>query len=313
MPAGVIEVQGLTKTFGFRGAQLALDHVSFSVARGARFGLLGANGAGKTTLLRILSTTLRPVEGEARVGGHEVVEDRSEARKLVGFMPEDFDLSAWRTGRSYLRFWGRVSGLPPGDQVSRIEELAGFLELGSGLEADPRSSTIDVQKRLLLAQALLGNPEVLLLDEPFAGLGDVGRQFLVERIGESVRAGKTVILSSPLLADVRAACDQVAVFSEGRLVRVSGVSDLLVLIGKGRDARVFVDCEAPPAAAIEAVKGLQGVVDVQSSVSTTIVYITPLETDVDRIRETLEAHGVRVRAIRLAQLKLGDVFSSLHT
>lgn len=313
MPAGVIELQELTKTFGFRGSQLALDHVSFTVPRGTLFGLLGAKGAGKSTLMRILATALRPASGTALVGGHDVVADRSEARRLVGYMPEDFNPSAWPTGGAYLRFWARVSGLGTDDQDARIDELTRALGLDGVLEEDPRFATIDVQRRLMLAQALLGNPEVVLLDEPFTGLADLGRQFLAERLEEMARVGRTVLLSSPLLADIRAACTQVAVLSEGRLVRVSSVPDLLALIGKGKDARVFVDCDPLPAAAVDALKLVKGVVDVQSSVSTTIVYVAPLETDLDRIRSTLEAHGVRVRSLRLSQLKLGDVFSSLHS
>ncbi len=312
MPTRMIEVEKLVKTYGFRRTRLAVDNVSFMVPKGARFGLLGADGAGKSTVLRILATVLRPTSGAVRVGGHDVDEARIEARKLIGFVPQNLDLSGWRTGTAYLRFWMRASGLPPGEGQVRIDEIVEFLGLASDIGSEPVLSTFDVQKRLNVAQGLLTRPEVLLLDEPLKGLAEAGRQFLLERLERLATDGKTIVLTSPLLADVRAACDRVAVMSEGHVTQVFGVDELLAKIGEGKDARVFVDGDLLSPDAMAAVKGLKGVVDVRSATTATIVYVRPGEVDLEAIRKTLEDHGAHIRGIRVAQLRLGDVFSALN-
>src|SRR3989304_2308028 len=125
-PVAVIEVQDLVKTFGFRGTTTALDHVTFSVPDRARFGLLGASASGKSSALRILSTSLRPTSGSARVGGHDIVEEPDEVRKQIGYMPQDAERRAWSTGRDYLRFWARMCGLSAEAPRERIDHVAGF-------------------------------------------------------------------------------------------------------------------------------------------------------------------------------------------
>ncbi len=312
MPAPVIQVEGLVKTYGFRRTSIALDRISFTVPKGSRFGLLGEKGTGKSTVLRILATVLRPTAGTVRVGGHDIDAEPMQARKLIGFAPQDLDLSGWRTGAAYLRFWMRASGLPPGAGQVRIGEVVEFLGLASEIGSDPALCTFDMQKRLNLAQALLTEPEVLLLDEPLTGLPEASHRFLVERLERLATEGKTIVLTSPLLADVRAACDRVAVMSDGHVRQVFGVDELLAKIGEGKDARVFVDGDPLSPDAAAALKRLKGVVDVRSAATATIVYVRPGDMDLDAIRKILEAHGAHIRGIRSAELKLGDVFSAMN-
>lgn len=308
----MIEVDGLVKTYGFRQTTLALDHLSFSVPPKAHFGILGVDGAGKSTLLRILATVERPTEGTIRIGGHNVLEKPTEVRKLLGYMPQALDLRGWTSGSAYLHFWARVSGMPSESQQDRIRAVVDFLGIGGEIEGHPTMYTVDVERRINLAQALLTDPEVLLLDEPLRGLAEAARRFLTERLDRLGQDGKTIVLSSPLLADVRATCDQVAVMSEGRLTRLFGMNELLVKIGQGKDARIFLDIDALPPAAVAALKSLKGVVEVKTAPTATIVYVTPAEVDLEAIRRTLEAQGVQVRGMREAQLGLGDVFSALN-
>jgi ABC-type multidrug transport system ATPase subunit len=308
----VIEVQDLVKTFGFRGTTTALDHVTFSVPDGARFGLLGASASGKSTVLRVLSTSLRPTSGTARVAGHDILEEPDEVRKQIGYMPQDVEMRAWPTGRDYLRFWARMCGLSPQAQQERTDYVAGFLSLEAALEQDPASYTVDQQRGMSLAQAILSDPKILLLDELLEGVSEGARQFFLGRFEQLASEGRTLVMSTPLLADVRAVCDQVAVMSEGHVTRVFTVTELLRKIGEGKDARVFVDADNVPAEAIAALRTLKGVVDVRIAPTSTILYVTPMEIEMESIRRTLEAHRVSFRGIRAAQLKLGDVFSALN-
>lgn len=308
----VIEVEGLVKFFGFRESLPAIDHVSFTVAKGVRFGILGAKGAGKTTTLGILATILRPSEGKALVDGHDVTQEPYEVRKLVGYMPQELDLRGWSSVRQYLNFWARMGGLPWREQKSRIEQVAEFLNLETEVEEKPALSTTGIQRRLAFAQALLTEPEVLLLDEPVTGVGETERAFFLERVRDFTRQGTTIVMTSPSLTDVAQLCDKVAVMHEGKLTRVYSTMELLSKIGETKNARVFVDCDQLSSKAMTALKDVEGVVDVQSTPTTTIVYILPTKVTVDTISKILESQGVKARGIRSGQMTLGDVFNALY-
>lgn len=167
--------------------------------------------------------------------------------------------------------------------------------------------------RDLLAQALLLDPEVLLLDEPMIGLEDTDRQRFAELLERLANAGTTVVLSSPLLTDIQAAASQVALLADGHLTKVFSLGELLSKIGEGRNARMFIDCDPLPSDAVAALKKMKGIVDVRTAPSATIVYFRPMEVEVAAIRKTLESLNVQVRGIRQARLKLGDVFKTLQT
>ncbi len=309
----MIEAEELVKRYGRRSTTLAVDHVSFSVRAGARFGLLGADGAGKTSILRILATVLSPTQGIVRVGGHDVTSETTRVRELVGFLPQDVDLRDWSSGNAYLRFWARAGGLSSRDQGTRIRELVDLLDLAGYVEERPAEYTIGAQRLLGLAQALLLDPAVVVLDEPMRGLEGASRQSFAEVLERLTKAGKTVVFSSPLLTDIQAAASQVALMADGHLTKVYPLEELLAKMGEGKNARVFVDCDPLPSNAMTALKKMKGVVDVQVAPSATIVYIRPTEVRVADIRETLESLGVQIRSIRAARLKLGDVFKTFQT
>lgn len=309
----MIEAEGLVKRYGRRSTTLAVDHVSFSVRAGARFGLLGADGAGKTSILRILATVLSPTQGILRVGGHDVTSETTRVRELVGFVPQDVDPRDWSSGSAYLRFWARAGGLSSRDQRTRIQELVDLLDLAGYVEERPAEYTIGAQRLLSLAQALLLDPAVVVLDEPMRGLEGASRQSFAEVLERLTKAGKTIVFSSPLLTDIQAAASQVALMADGHLTKVYPLEELLVKMGEGKNARVFVDCDPLPSNAMTALKKMKGVVDVQVAPTATIVYIRPTRVGVADIRETLESLGVQIRGVREARLKLGDVFKTFHT
>jgi ABC-2 type transport system ATP-binding protein len=309
----VIEADGLVKSFGFRKTNLAVDGVSFSVETGTRLSLLGAPGAGKTTLLRMLSITLRPDEGTIRVGDVNGEEGPVAARELLGYAPEGVDLRGWQTGEAFLRFWARVSGLSGRGRTTRIEEVVAFLEIGDHVTEPLAELAIEIQRRFVLAQALLTDPDILVLDEPMTGLSEPERRFLGGKFQELGGEGKTVVMSTALLEDVRVSSDRVAIMADGRLTEVMTTDDLLGKIGEGKNARIFVESDPLPSAALQALKRVAGVVDVQSRTTATIVYIRPGAVSVDAIRKVLASQGVEVRGIREAELRLGDVFSTIHT
>ncbi|GAB3039622.1 ABC transporter ATP-binding protein [Natronobiforma cellulositropha] len=205
-----IEFDGVTKEFTGR---TAIDGVSIAVRPGEIYGLLGPNGAGKTTAIGVLLNVLRPTEGSARVFGHDSQTDELAVARVTGSLPEGFTPYDTLTGREHLEFvcGVREDDTPPGEYLERVD-LADA--------ADQRAGTYSrgMTRRLGLAMALVGDPDVLVLDEPFAGLDPTSAQLVRSLVCEQRAGGSTVLFSSHQLAHVQELCDRVGILSAGTLV-----------------------------------------------------------------------------------------------
>jgi ABC-2 type transport system ATP-binding protein len=215
--------QGLTKTYG---TVQALVDLNLSVPYGSIFGFLGRNGAGKTTTMRILTGLALPTAGRAWVAGLETTSLERSARARFGYLPQDPAFYNWMSGREYLDYVAQIQGL---DSAARKEQITRLLAL-SGLE-DAAKRRIGgysggMLQRLGIAQALVGNPPVLLLDEPTSALDPAGRSEVLAMIA-GLRGQVTVFLSSHILTDIERVCDTVAILHKGRLVLVSDREALL--------------------------------------------------------------------------------------
>jgi ABC-2 type transport system ATP-binding protein len=216
----VLELQGLTRRYG---DLVALDDVSFTVAEGQMFGFVGPNGAGKTTTMRIVLGVLEPDRGEVRWRGRPV---DAETRRRFGYMPEERGLYPKMRVRDQLEYFARLHGLPAGEAGS----AAGYWieRLGVADRADDRVEALSLgnQQRVQLAAALVHNPEVLVLDEPFSGLDPVGVDVLAEVLADRAADGIPVIFSSHQLELVERLCEAVAIINRGRLVAAGPVEEL---------------------------------------------------------------------------------------
>ncbi len=307
----MIEVEGLSKTFGRRNPITAFDDVSFSVEKGRVFGLLGPSDAGKTTILRILATVLKPTRGSAAIGGFDVVVQRKQAREILGFMAEIMDFGPWSTVMKYLNFWGGMTGVSGARRKGRIEEVVQYLEIQDAASEDPSELTVDRQKQLGLAQALISDPEVLILDEPMSGASIAGKDFMIRKLKEFRGQGKTIILSSPLLSEVQRVCDSIAIFADGRRTRVYDTGALLRQVGEGGHARIFLEAMDLPARVLSILKELDGILDIKSTATATIVYVDPERIQTSDVERVLEAEGVSGGEVREAEITLGDVFRAV--
>lgn len=307
----MIEVRDLVKTFGLRGGTVSLDRVSLEVPKDSILGLLGPTASGKTTLLRILAGTLQPDAGTVEVAGHVLPRDARAVWRDVALVPERRYFAHWDTVGEYLRFWGRVAGLSGREAKGRIADLADLVGLKGIEEMSLSDLTVDVEARVNLVQALLTDPTILLLDEPFTGIPGPQRESLTALYRTLRSRGKTIVLTAAHLRGVRRSCDRVAVLEEGRVLGYMKTGDLLSKIGQGRHARIFVEAKNP-GAAVDAAKAVDGVYDAKAARDVVVVYINPGRVDAGTLEEAFEKGGVQTESVREAEITLGDVFRALH-
>ena len=216
----MIEVKGLTKRYGDR---VAVDHISFSAKSGEIVGLLGPNGAGKTTTMRMLTGYMPPNEGTARIAGFDILDDSMEARKRVGYLPERVPLYPDMTVRGYVTFWAQLRGIR--NPRKQVDAALGRVQMMDRQNQLVRNLSKGLRQRLGLAQALVHNPPVIILDEPTIGIDP---QQVIE-VRESVRAlGKdhTVLFSTHILSEAEQVCDRVLIINEGQIVAQGKPADL---------------------------------------------------------------------------------------
>ncbi len=221
MTDALLEVKGLTRSFG---ALRAVDDVSFVLPRGQVWGFIGPNGAGKTTTMRILATLDLPDAGDAFVDGISVLVDPRRVRRKVGFMADQFAPYPNLPVRPYLDFFARAYGLRGRARLDTVESVVSFCGLGEFLSRPTTGLSKGMGQRLHLAKTLLNDPQLLILDEPTAGLDPRARIEFRELIEALASAGKSVLISSHILSELQEACDGVVVIERGRLV-VSGDLD----------------------------------------------------------------------------------------
>ncbi len=224
----VVSVRGLTKVFKDfwnRPKARAVDDVDFEVRRGEVFGLLGPNGSGKSTTVKLLLGLLYPTRGRIEVFGHSPRHVQTKAR--IGYLPEESYLYRYLDSRETLDFFGNLFQLGKGERDSRAEQLLDMVGLNQTRTRAVGEFSKGMQRRIGLAQALINDPDLVILDEPTAGLDPIGCREVKDLIVALARRGKTVILSSHLLSDVEDVCDRVVIYYGGRIQAMGTLKELL--------------------------------------------------------------------------------------
>ncbi|MDB6064856.1 MAG: transporter related-protein [Pedosphaera sp.] len=224
----VIAVRGLTKVFKDfwgRAKARAVDNVDFEVRRGEVFGLLGPNGSGKSTTVKMLLGLLYPTKGHIEVFGHSPRHVATKSR--IGYLPEESYLYRYLNSHETLDFFGNLFRLPSGERDKRAEQLLEMVGLSQTRTRAVGEFSKGMQRRIGLAQALINDPDLVILDEPTAGLDPIGCREVKDLILALARRGKTVILSSHLLSDVEDVCDRVVIYYGGRIQAMGTLKELL--------------------------------------------------------------------------------------
>jgi ABC-2 type transport system ATP-binding protein len=235
----VLEVEGLRKVFHigfFRKRVEAVTGTSFKVKRGEIFGLLGPNGAGKTTTIKAILRLIFPTEGEIRIFGRSA--DDREAAKRVGYMPENPYVYQYLKPLEFLDLCGRLVGIPKTDRRARSEEMIDKVGLRDAMDRPIGKFSKGMMQRIGLAQALLHDPELLVLDEPMSGLDPIGRKEVRDLLLEQRERGKTLLFTSHILSDVELLCDRVVIMQQGEITSEGQVHDLLETAGRQVEIRL---------------------------------------------------------------------------
>jgi ABC-2 type transport system ATP-binding protein len=226
--AVILKTEALRKTFkvGFWGRHVtALEGLDLEVRQGEVFGFLGPNGAGKTTTLKILMGLIYPTSGKAWLFGKDIGD--AEAKARLGFLPESPYFYDYLTGAEFLQFYGRLFGLRGAPLHRRIAELLELVGMAPARDLQLRKFSKGMLQRIGIAQALINDPELVVLDEPMSGLDPIGRKEIRDLILRLKETGKTIFFSSHILHDAELLCDRVSILVKGRLVAMGRISDLI--------------------------------------------------------------------------------------
>jgi ABC-2 type transport system ATP-binding protein len=308
----MIEVENLTKSYG---PTLAVSGVSFRVEKGEILGFLGPNGAGKTTTMRVITGFLPPTEGKVKVAGYDVADEPLEAKKRTGYLPETPPIYPDMTVTEYLAFVARIKGVSRRDIKSRLDDIVEKCAVADVRHRQVGKLSKGYRQRVGLAQALIHNPEVLVLDEPTAGLDP--KQIIETRdLIKGLEGQHTVILSTHILPEVSKTCHRVVVINAGQIVAV-GTPDELTRRLQGFET-VLLTVEGPAAAIIEKFQRVAGVnwVEPRESHEGRVTLEVHSEKDKDvraeLARATVES-GWKLYELKTSGLSLEEIFLKLTT
>ncbi len=305
----MIEVENLTKHYG---DFVAIEDISFQIDRGEVVGFLGPNGAGKTTTMRVLTGYLPPTSGHARIGGYEVVEQSLQARRHIGYLPETVPLYLDMTVEAYLDFLGKIRGMDAGYRARRINEVIDRMNLHQYRHTHISKLSKGFRQRTGLAQAILHEPDVLILDEPTIGIDPVQvvetRQ-LIKELGED----HTLIISTHILPEVSAVCQRVIIIHEGRIVAVDTPENLSRRLR--RTEQVEIEVRGPQAEVANLLRNFPGVQDVRwvsSAESTTFTLTSRQGADLrEQLARTITQRGWGLLRLQSLDLSLEEIFLRL--
>lgn len=295
-----LEAAGLGKVYRsrFRGREIrAVSNLSLRVPVGVKFGLLGPNGAGKTTFVKMLLSAVNPTSGSASLFGKDARD--SEARRPVGYLPENHRFPTYFTGSGMLDFYAALSGVGESERKRRVPELLELVGLRDWGDVRIKKYSKGMLQRLGLAQALMHRPRLLVLDEPTDGVDPVGRRHIRDILNALTGSGVTIFINSHLLSEVEAFCEHVAILHKGTLALEGKISSLVA----GRGYRVAGS--GLPQAAITRIRGLEAAL-IESENGVEVQVAT--REQANRVIDEIRAAGALVESVTPSTSSLEDVF-----
>ena len=301
-----VTLNNVTKSFG---SFKALNDVSIDIKEGEIFGYIGPNGAGKTTTMKILTGLISSFQGEITIGGYELSKNRNAIHKLLGYLPQSVAFQDWRTVDHALKTFGKISGLTDAQLDERIPKILAFLGL-----ADVRYKKISqlsggMTQKVGLAQALLHEPKLLVLDEPLGGLDPLSRHQFKEIVVNLSNKGTTILFSSHILSDVQDVANRIGIINRGKIKKVGTLSELKNQFIQKKTIEVLLSGPSDNWQQLSTVRNVSEVVQPQSG-----VVLVNLESDaqedqaVNDVVAAVVKLGIRVRGVWLLEPSLDQIY-----
>lgn len=305
----MIYVENLTKRYD---TTTALDHVSFEVQKGEVVGLLGPNGAGKTTSMKILTGFLPATEGRASLAGFDVTTQSLDVRRNVGYLPEANPLYEDMEVVEFLDFIGRLRGLDAAARWQRIQEVTTLCGLREVVGKDIGHLSKGYKQRVGIAQAILHNPPILIMDEPTSWL-DPNQIREIRGLINQLKQEKTLILSTHILSEVQASCDRVLIIHQGKIVADSPVQELQGLAGGGETVRVTLKTSDDPERALKTIPGVQDVSEsARDNGTRSFVLSCSVGSDIrEAVFQTAVNHSWTLLELHRERVNLEEIFRKL--
>lgn len=307
----MIEIENLTKKYGDK---LAVDNISFKVKKGSIVGFLGKNGAGKSTTMNIITGYISATSGTARINGYDILKNPMEVKKCIGYLPEKPPIYSEMTVMEYLKFVCAIKDVKASAVNSHIDEIANLVKLTEVLNRRIGNLSKGYQQRVGMAQALVGNPEVLILDEPTVGL-DPKQIIEIRRMIKALGKKHTIILSSHILPEVADVCEQVVIINDGKIIAQDTLANLQE--GIEESANMIVRVAGSESAATKIIRALSGVSFVEglgSREKDTVDLLVETVKGVDVRRAMFNAMAkanMPILMIKYVDVTLEDIFLKL--
>lgn len=301
----MIKVRNLTKYYGER---LAVDNISFDVGKGDIVGLLGPNAAGKTTTMRILTGFLMPTRGDAWIADCNMAVDSLEGRKHIGYMPESVPLYADMTVRDYLKFFARLRGLDSNRVNRRLDDVVSLCSLEEYIDTIIGKLSKGYRQRVGLAQSIIHEPEVLILDEPTVGIDPLQvsqTRNLIKELGKD----HTILISTHILPEVSVTCNRVIIINRGKIIAEDSIENLSAIVKGAR--RLRLEIKGPQDQIIKRLQRIDGVRRISRDGNCLIIE-SPIQVDPRaQITETVVKSGWTLLSIETVEMSLEDIFLQL--
>ena len=303
---GLVVLRGVSKSYGqFR----ALDNVSFEIKAGEIFGYIGPNGAGKTTTMKILIGLITAFQGEVLIGGCRIPEQKSEAHKLLGYLPQSVAFQEWRTVNHALKTFGKLSGLSDSEIESRIPKILDLFSLSDVRYKKISQLSGGMTQKVGLAQALLHDPKLLVLDEPLGGLDPLSRRQFKDIVLELGKRGTTILFSSHILSDVQDVADRIGILSRGKIRQVGTLNELKSRLSVQNVVEVLLSYPSDKWQQFSAIKSVNSVE--QPTPGRILVHLeagADADLVIGNIIQSIATLRIRVRGVTLLPPSLDEIY-----
>lgn len=306
MTSDFVTLKGVTKKFGNFSA---LNGISLTIKEGEIFGYIGPNGAGKTTTMKILVGLITSFQGEVTIGGCQLPKDKGEIHRMLGYLPQNVAFQEWRTVNQALKTFGKLSGLTDAQLNERIPKILDLLGLADARYKKVSHLSGGMAQKVGLAQAILHEPKLLVLDEPLGGLDPLSRHQFKEIVQKLAREGTTVLFSSHILSDVQDVADRIGIISHGKIREVGSLNELKSRLIREKTVEVLLSGGTDKWQQLGAIKGAVGVTQPHPNI---VLVTVEKDADVEQavndvIRKVVES-DIRVRGVWVLEPSLDQIY-----